>query len=43
MAKNEVLKKEEALPPAVIDFTADAGGGFEGADGSCFAIPFMRM
>lgn len=43
MAKNEVAKKEEAGVPAVIDFGADAGAGFEEADQSSFAIPFLSV
>ena len=35
--------KEEAGLPTVINFEEDAGAGFEDADASCFAIPFMRM
>ena len=41
MAK-ELQKKEEFLP-AVIDFDADAGSGFEDADSSAYAIPFLRI
>lgn len=43
--KEETLPavKEEAGLPATIDFAADAGAGFEGADGACYAIPFIRM
>lgn len=29
--------------PATIDFAADAGGGFEEADATSFAIPFLRQ
>jgi hypothetical protein len=29
--------------PAVIDFSGDVGGGFEEADASSFAIPFLRQ
>ena len=43
MAKNEVAKKEEAGPLAVIDFGADAGSGFENTNTDDFAIPFLRM
>lgn len=43
MAKNEITVKEEAALPAVIDFGADAGSGFEEADSSSYAIPFLRM
>lgn len=43
MAKNEVAKKEEAGALAIIDFAADAGQGFEGADASSYAIPFLRI
>lgn len=39
----EVVKKEEAALPAVIDFTADAGIGFEDTDSSSYAIPFLRI
>lgn len=41
--KNEVAVKETAGVPAVIDFMADAGKGFEGADSGSFAIPFIRL
>lgn len=43
MAKNEVAKVQEASVPAVLDFSADAGSGFEEADTSSFAIPFLRQ
>jgi len=43
MAKNEVAVKEEAALPAVIDFGADAGSGFEEADSTSYAIPFLRV
>jgi len=43
MAKNEVAVKEEAALPAVIDFGADSGSGFEEADATSYAIPFLRM
>jgi hypothetical protein len=39
----EVAVKEPAPLPAVIDFTADAGAGFEDADSSSFALPFLRI
>lgn len=34
---------KEANLPAVIDFGADAGSGFEDADSSSYAIPFLRQ
>ena len=45
MAKTENVPavKEEAGTLAVIDFSADSGGGFEEADSSSYAIPFLRM
>ena len=43
MAKNELAVKETADVPAVIDFGADAGAGFEGADSTSYAIPFLRV
>ena len=43
MAKQELAKKEDAGLPAVIDFGADAGSGFEDADASSYAIPFLRQ
>lgn len=43
MAKQELVKKEEAQLPAVIDFTADSGSGFEEADQKSYAIPFLRV
>ena len=44
MAKNnEVAVKEEAGLPAVIDFGSDLGAGFEEADATSYAIPFLRM
>lgn len=39
----ELTKKEEAGLPAVIDFGADAGGGFEEADANSYAIPFLTV
>ena len=38
-----VAKKAEAGLPAVIDFGADAGAGFEETDQSSFAIPFFTV
>ena len=35
--------KEEAGALAIIDFAADAGMGFEEADASAYAIPFLRI
>lgn len=43
MAKQELVKKEEAGELAVIDFGADVGSGFEEADSSSYAIPFLRQ
>jgi hypothetical protein len=45
MAKTEtaVAVKEEAGALAVIDFGTDAGHGFEDADSSAYAIPFLRQ
>jgi len=45
MAKpnQEVAVKEEAGALAVIDFGADTGAGFEDADSTSYAIPFLRM
>lgn len=43
MAKNDVAVKETAGLPAVIDFGADAGAGFEDADSTAYAIPFLRI
>lgn len=38
-----VATTQSAGLPAVIDFSADTGSGFEEADASSFAIPFLRM
>ncbi len=35
--------EEGSQVPAKIDFAADAGGGFEEADASSYAIPFLRQ
>lgn len=43
MSKQEVAKVEKADVPMVIDFGADSGAGFEEADSSSYAIPFLRM
>lgn len=43
MAKNELAKVQEAGVPAVIDFDADAGSGFEEADQASYAIPFLKI
>ena len=43
MAKQELVKQEAAGLPANIDFSADFGSGFEDADSSSYAIPFLRM
>lgn len=44
MAKTtEVAVKEKMEVGEVIDFGADAGGGFEGMDADCFAIPFLTL
>ena len=43
MAKNEVATQAKAEVPAVIDFAADMGSGFEDADSSSYAIPFLRQ
>lgn len=46
MAKKEetaLVAKEEAGLPAVIDFGADVGGGFEEADKDSYAIPFLKV
>jgi hypothetical protein len=44
-AKNlpEVKADVTNMLPSVIDFTADSGSGFEEADSSSYAIPFLRM
>ncbi|GAF75972.1 unnamed protein product [marine sediment metagenome] len=41
--KKEVVKKVEAEVPMVVgmDFEADSGAGFEGADSQSFAIPYL--
>lgn len=39
----EVAKKEEAGALQVIDFTQDIGAGFEEADSSSYAIPFLYV
>lgn len=39
----ELAKKEEAGALAVIDFAADAGGGFEEADAASYAIPILSV
>lgn len=43
MAKSttDVAIREEAALPAIIDFTADQGAGFEETDSSSYAIPFL--
>jgi hypothetical protein len=38
-----VAVKKEAALPAVIDFSADGGSGFEEADTTAYAIPFLRQ
>lgn len=38
----ELVKKEANLP-AVLDFTADSGAGFEEADQQSYAIPFLQI
>lgn len=45
MAKptTDVAVREEASLPANIDFTADSGAGFEDADSTSYAIPFIRV
>lgn len=43
MAKNEVATQEKAEVPAVIDYGNDFGSGFEEADSSSYAIPFLRL
>jgi hypothetical protein len=43
VATTEVAVKETAGALAVIDFAADSGAGFEEADSSSYAIPFLRM
>lgn len=40
--EKKVAVKEENLP-ATINFAADAGGGFEDAGASCYAIPFLTI
>ena len=42
-AGTEVAVKPAAGVPAVMDFAADAGAGFEDASSNCYAIPFLRM
>lgn len=39
----EVVKKEKAGELAVVDFSADMGQGFEEADQSAYAIPFLTI
>jgi hypothetical protein len=39
----ELVKKEEAGLPAVIDFVADSGAGFEDSDKESYAIPFLSI
>lgn len=43
MAKQELVKTEAAGLPVFVDIMADAGGGFEDADASSYAIPFLRQ
>lgn len=43
MAKNELVKETTAGLPAVVDFDADAGAGFEDADQASYAIPFLKV
>lgn len=43
MAKNEIAKVQEADLPMALDFSADAGAGFEEADQKSYAIPFLRV
>lgn len=47
MAKNEeskaLVEKEAAGVPMTLDFTADAGQGFEDAGARSYAIPFLRI
>lgn len=44
MAKeNEVAIKENTAVGQVLDFSADAGAGLEGADAKSFAIPFIAL
>ena len=42
MSKDLVVKEEAGLP-TVIDFSTDCGAGFEEADSSSYAIPFLRV
>jgi hypothetical protein len=39
----EVVVKEEAAIVPVMDFEADAGAGFEGADSQSYAIPYLGI
>lgn len=43
MAKKEVEKQETGDQLPVIDYSAEAGSGFEEADRDSFAIPFLRI
>lgn len=38
-----VARAKSALPPIVLDFSADVGGGIEGTDRESYAIPFLRV
>jgi len=38
-----VAKKKDTPPSNVVDFAADAGGGFEEADKDSYAVPFVRI
>jgi hypothetical protein len=43
MAKDEVAVKENTTVGQVLDFSADAGAGFENADSAAYAIPFIAI